>query len=327
MLACSPKGTVPVLQLPDGRVIDESLDIIIWALQRNDPEHWLPRTASGQTRAMELIATNDGDFKHHLDRYKYANRYPGVESVTHRIEAEKFLARLEEELVVGSFLAGARPGLADFAIGPFIRQFANADRAWFDETSYPQLHTWLDWFLGSDPFMAVMKKYPQWFQTKCRSYFHDVFKPAQPLDRRQTLATQPSTPPEVSELKGNAPPNLDDGRHGSRPVPLCSPCGFRDSQRASSNCEAESVVGTLILQRRNQRYHLWTRLGIHKVLAHLRRDPRLVSLVHMSLVRRCPRLGIKVRLKKEIVTMGVPRLIQQNRRHVCACDGMERFNL
>ena len=163
MLACSPKGTVPVLQLPDGRVIDESLDIIIGALQRNDPEHWLPRTASGQTRAMELIATNDGDFKHHLDRYKYANRYPGVESVTHRIEAEKFLARLEEELVVGSFLAGARPGLADFAIGPFIRQFANADRAWFDETSYPHLHTWLDWFLGSDPFMAVMKKYPQWF--------------------------------------------------------------------------------------------------------------------------------------------------------------------
>ena len=132
MLDISPKGTVPVLQRNDGAVLDESLDIMRWALEEHDPEGWLAPALGTLSEVDELIAMNDGDFKHHLDRYKYANRYDGADPEVHRRGAEIFLSQLETRLQSQDALFGARWCLADAAIGPFVRQFANADRAWFD---------------------------------------------------------------------------------------------------------------------------------------------------------------------------------------------------
>ena len=114
MLAASPKGTVPVLVLPDGSEIDESLDIMRWALRRNDPENWLARDVEG------LIATNDEPFKHHLDRAKYPHRYPGVDAEVHWAAGLTLLATLEARLAQTAFLCGPRMSLADGAILPFV---------------------------------------------------------------------------------------------------------------------------------------------------------------------------------------------------------------
>lgn len=149
MLAASPKGTVPVLVLPDGAVIDESLDIMRWALARRDPEEWL----SGDDPA--LIATNDGAFKHHLDRYKYPDRYP-ADGVDHRAAALAILHGLEARLGEHAYLSGARFGLTDAAILPFVRQFAAGDREWFDVQDLARVQGWLEAFLGSALFARVM---------------------------------------------------------------------------------------------------------------------------------------------------------------------------
>jgi glutathione S-transferase len=111
---------------------------------------------------LDLIGANDGDFKAHLDRYKYATRFDGVDPLEHRQAAEVFLARLNQQLESRTFLFGARPCLADMAIAPFIRQFASADRDWFDSTPYPNLQTWLKAFLASKVFTQCMKKHKQW---------------------------------------------------------------------------------------------------------------------------------------------------------------------
>lgn len=149
MLEASPKGTVPVLVLPDGAVIDESLDIMRWALARRDPEEWL----SGDDPA--LIATNDGAFKHHLDRYKYPDRYP-ADGVDHRAAALAILHGLEARLGEHAYLSGARFGLTDAAILPFVRQFAAGDREWFDVQDLARVQGWLEAFLGSALFARVM---------------------------------------------------------------------------------------------------------------------------------------------------------------------------
>lgn len=155
MLAASPKGTVPVLVLPDGRVIDESLDVMRWALGQNDPEDWL--AAGG---AMDdLIATNDGPFKHHLDRYKYAARYEGAVAEDHRAAAATILDGLERRLSNSPQLMGEKMSLADAAIFPFIRQFANTDRDWFDAQDWPHLQCWLEAHLDSARFRRVMTKH------------------------------------------------------------------------------------------------------------------------------------------------------------------------
>ncbi|MEM8987685.1 MAG: glutathione S-transferase [Pseudomonadota bacterium] len=153
MLDASPKGTVPVLQLPDGQVIEESLDMMAWALAKRDPHGWLVAD-EGETRA--LIAENDGPFKHHLDRYKYPNRYEDAVAQTHRAGGAAFLAKLETRLVDTPYLFGAAETLADVAIAPFVRQFANTDRIWFDAAPYPRLQTWLARFLSSPVFTAIM---------------------------------------------------------------------------------------------------------------------------------------------------------------------------
>lgn len=158
MLEASPKGTVPVLVLADGRVLEESLDVMNWALQQNDPKGWLdqdPRTAS-------WIAANDGPFKRALDRYKYAGRFDDADETVEREKAAECLRALDRVLCDQTWLAGDRPGLADNAIFPFVRQFAMTDRVWFDAQTWPALILWLDQLLNSERFTNIMEKHEIW---------------------------------------------------------------------------------------------------------------------------------------------------------------------
>ncbi len=158
LLAISPKATVPVLQLPNGQVVEESLDIMLWALAQHDPEDWLASAAD----AMPLIQRNDGGFKYYLDRYKYADRYPDYPAHHYRQQGEMFLAELENRLACGGHLCGQDFSIADAAIFPFVRQFAAVDGRWFQASGYPALKQWLDSLLASALFDAVMGKYPVW---------------------------------------------------------------------------------------------------------------------------------------------------------------------
>ena len=154
MLAASPKGTVPVLLCADGRVIEQSLDIMHWALARHDPDHWL------HAGNMALIEDNDTTFKAHLDRYKYAIRYPEYPMEHYRAQGMVFLQRLEDLLAVAPYLGGPALGLVDVALAPFVRQFAHVDRQWFAQAPLPRLNAWLERFLGSELFTAAMAKSP-----------------------------------------------------------------------------------------------------------------------------------------------------------------------
>jgi glutathione S-transferase len=158
MLALSSKGTVPVLSV-DGRVIDESLSIMHWALAQNDPQDWLLKDDPvGQQRIAELIEANDQVFKLQLDRYKYAERYPEQPMAIYRAEGEVFLRQLDELLQGREYLLANHPSLADVALMPFVRQFAHVDREWFAQTPYRRLQAWLQRFLASDLFTSVMAK-------------------------------------------------------------------------------------------------------------------------------------------------------------------------
>lgn len=157
LLQVSPKATVPVLVLPDGEVIDQSVDIMQWALQFADAEGWLD---VDMEKAMQLIRDNDGAFKQSLDRYKYAIRYPEHTEAFYRSQGEVFLLQLEYLLNQHKYLLADTPSLADIAIFPFIRQFAAVDQHWFDASPYTKLQAWLDSFLVSDLFVRVMVKYP-----------------------------------------------------------------------------------------------------------------------------------------------------------------------
>ncbi|MGP6423735.1 glutathione S-transferase [Pseudomonas pharyngis] len=154
MLAISLKGTVPVLDA-DGQVIDESLEIMHWALAQNDPDNWL---LGGDSRIAELIEANDQVFKIHLNRYKYAERYPEQPLEVYRAEGALFLQRLDELLEGCDYLLTAHPSLADIALLPFVRQFAHVDRDWFAQTPYVRLQAWLQRFLESELFTGIMKK-------------------------------------------------------------------------------------------------------------------------------------------------------------------------
>ena len=162
MLRASPKGTVPVLVLADGTVLDESLDIMRWALVRNDPQGWLGNDGTSRQDAWALIAQNDGEFKFHLDRYKYPHRYGLADGVAHRELARGFLEILQDRLALHSFLAGAHFGLADSAIAPFVRQFAHTDPAWFSAQAWRYLAQWLQDFEASAAFAQVMEKHLVW---------------------------------------------------------------------------------------------------------------------------------------------------------------------
>lgn len=157
LLDCSPKGTVPVLQLADGTVIDESLDIMRWALAINDPEVWMT-DADHEAEALALVRENDGSFKSQLDRYKYPHRYPEHSEEVYRDEAGKFLQALGSRLTRHPYLMGERISLPDVAIFPFVRQFAHVDREWFYVAYDGVLAVWLDGFLNSALFLSVMQK-------------------------------------------------------------------------------------------------------------------------------------------------------------------------
>ncbi|SIN60096.1 Glutathione S-transferase [Parasphingorhabdus marina DSM 22363] len=158
MIAISPKATVPVLQLEDGQVLEESLEIMLWALAQNDPQDWLEH----RDDARKLAEQTETEFKHHLDRYKYPTRYENVDPLEHRASGLQFLRQLDGRIAENRQILGKNPGLADFAIFPFVRQFANTDRNWFDAQKLPALLPWLQGHLASDIFAAIMAKYPQW---------------------------------------------------------------------------------------------------------------------------------------------------------------------
>ena len=158
LLAASPKGTVPVLIDSDGRVIDESLDIMLWALRRSDPAHWLMPGQGRLDQMLALVQQCDGEFKHHLDRYKYPQRYQGASGPTHRAQAAVFLAALDARLAAHPHLFGPHGALADAAIAPFVRQFAAVDPAWFGQQPWPRLQAWLAALTGTALFEQVMAK-------------------------------------------------------------------------------------------------------------------------------------------------------------------------
>jgi glutathione S-transferase len=163
MLQLSPKGTVPVLVLTDGKVIEQSLDIIDWALQQSDTDDWkMQDDLRQQTLANELIYLNDGAFKQALDKYKYAIRFPENPPAIYRTQGEQFLQRLESLLNKAPYLCRETCSKADIAIFPFVRQFSMVDEAWFEAANYPALKTWLNGLLRSDLFTKVMQKYPTW---------------------------------------------------------------------------------------------------------------------------------------------------------------------
>lgn len=164
-LAASPKGTVPVL-VADDETVEESFDVMLWALSRQDPEHLLDFPGGGR----DLIAENDGPFKSALDRYKYHTRH-GSDREGEREKACLFLNRLDAMLADKPWLYGQAPRLPDLAILPFIRQFANTDRAWFDAQNWPALRGWLDRFTASPRFASIMTKYPVWQAGDPVTYF------------------------------------------------------------------------------------------------------------------------------------------------------------
>ncbi len=163
MLAASPKATVPVLILPDAQVIDESLDIMHWALQQNDPQHWLH--PSHQSTSQRLIHENDQVFKFYLDHYKYADRFPEHSQTYYREQGELFLLKLECLLGEHRYLTGATPCIADMALLPFIRQFAYVDIQWFNQSSYVNVCRWLFNGIESELFLSIMHKQSIWKNT------------------------------------------------------------------------------------------------------------------------------------------------------------------
>ena len=162
MLSCSAKGTVPVLLLADGTVIEESIDIMQWALAQHDPQNWLVKSEDDKKETARLIDFNDNEFKQHLDHYKYADRYPDKPIEFFREQAEVFLKILEENLNKSKYLINDNITLADIAILPFIRQFAYVDKNWFDRSSYIKCQSWLDECLKKPLFNKIMQKYPCW---------------------------------------------------------------------------------------------------------------------------------------------------------------------
>ncbi|WP_418320708.1 glutathione S-transferase [Piscinibacter sakaiensis] len=161
MTELSPKATVPVLAPGDGSVIDESLAIMRWALQHNDPANWLADADTPTSRA--LIECNDGAFKQALDRYKYAERFPQEPPAAHRAVAEAALIEHTESLLQQQpFLAGMQPGFADVAVFPFIRQFAAVDTGWFEQSAWQGTRRWLNGWQQSADFLDVMDKFEPW---------------------------------------------------------------------------------------------------------------------------------------------------------------------
>ncbi len=177
MITASPKATVPVLVLTDGTVLEESRDIMLWATQQNDPENLHPDIPAQQSEITEILDENDGAFKSALDRYKYHVRFPEKSREEYRSEGEHFLQKLEGRLTKHRHLITDEATMADIGIFPFIRQFANSDRNWFDNAPYPKLQNWLDQWVHSDSFVHIMKKRPIWELGKSPCFFPNLLAP------------------------------------------------------------------------------------------------------------------------------------------------------
>ncbi len=161
MLEASPKGTVPVLVLPDGKVIDESWDVVQWALTQNDPENWLGEDRCWLDATQPLVERCETEFKPALDRYKYADRHPEP-AEQYRQQGMIFLQHLESLLQTRTFILADHPTVADIAIMPFVRQFAHVDKPWFVTAGVPHVRHWLDGWLESPVFRAIMQKQVLW---------------------------------------------------------------------------------------------------------------------------------------------------------------------
>ena len=174
LLAASPKGTVPVLVLPDstpggtpdgtpdGTVLEQSLDIMLWALRRHDPDQWLAPNGGSEAEMLALIAECDGPFKQALDRCKYPERHPDTSLEAQRSKASSWLVQLDARLVATGHLLGRHGTLADMAIAPFVRQFAAIDSGWWAAQPWPHLQAWLARWLASPLLEQCMQKYPAW---------------------------------------------------------------------------------------------------------------------------------------------------------------------
>ena len=159
MVQLSPKATVPVLHLMDGTIIEESREIMLWALSNHDPDNWFFAHDKRQRRKINnLINHNDDNFKPLLDRYKYADRYPDYSQDEYRNAAERFIKQLQRLLGQNQYLMGNNITLADIAIFPFIRQFVSVDKQWFDESDYSNVRLWLNGLLESDLYQKIMIK-------------------------------------------------------------------------------------------------------------------------------------------------------------------------
>jgi glutathione S-transferase len=162
LLQVSAKGTVPVLIDGHGLVIDQSLDIMLWALRRNDPHQWLSANGVPLAQMLALIAPCDGAFKFHLDRYKYPHRFGLNDASMHREQGAHYLSALNARLLAHAHLTGELQSLADMAIAPFVRQFAHTDPLWFGAQPWPALQSWLAAFEDSRNYQQVMVKYAPW---------------------------------------------------------------------------------------------------------------------------------------------------------------------
>ncbi len=160
MLEYSSKGTVPVLVLQSGEVIDESLDVIDWALNLNDPDNW--QRSKNNEKTKELIKINDGEFKYHLDRYKYSKRYDNEDPEFHRKKCLSFIEKVNSELQNSKYIFDDAISYIDISLLPFIRQFRIADKEWFDELPYENVKSWLSNFLNSELLESIMSKYDLW---------------------------------------------------------------------------------------------------------------------------------------------------------------------
>jgi len=166
MLQASPKGEVPVLVLSDSSVIDESLEIMLWALTQSDPDNLLySDTPKTRTAMFELVHTHDTTFKIWLEKYKHAKRYHDISKDHYRQQCELFILQLEQRLKSHTYFMGDKPSLADYAILPFIRQFSRVERSWYLQAPYPNLQRWLTTHLQSKLFSKAMTKYPLWLDT------------------------------------------------------------------------------------------------------------------------------------------------------------------